>query len=162
MELRAAVTINAPAHAAWEVVGERFGQIGEWATPIIASSLEGEPSLGAIRICQVARFGPFRAGVIHEQLVDFDPAAMTLSYKSTAGLPAFVRSAVNNWSVHPDSAATCIVRTHATLELRGPVRLLSFFVTRKLQAEAARVLDELRHQVEYGRPHPRKLAAGVE
>jgi hypothetical protein len=34
MKLRAEVIINAPAEAGWKVVGERFGQICEWAKPI--------------------------------------------------------------------------------------------------------------------------------
>ena len=49
------------------------------------------------------------------------------------------------------------MRTHATLELGGPMRLLSFWLQRRLRADGARVLEELRHQIEEGRPHPRKL-----
>ena len=110
MELRAEIMINAPADAAWAVVGEGFGQIGQWAVPITASSMDGELAIGAIRTCQVASFGPFAPGVVEERLMVFDPNAMSLEYDSTAGLPAFVRSAVNRWSVHAQSEMTCLVR----------------------------------------------------
>jgi hypothetical protein len=107
MDLRAEVVIDAPAHAAWAVLGERFGQISDWAAPIETSSLR----------------------------------------------------AINRWTVHLQTGGSCLVRTHATLELRGPLRLLHFLLKRRLQADGARVLEELRYQIEYGRPHPRKLTA---
>ncbi len=158
VDLRAEVVIDAPAAAAWAVLGERFGQIGEWAAPITSSSVDGELTVGAIRTCQFSGFGPFKPGAIRERLFEFDPRAMTLAYESVEGMPSFVKMARNRWTVEPRSAASCLVRTHATLELQGPLRLLQFVVARRLQADGARVLDELRYQVEYGRPHPRKLA----
>ena len=158
VDLRAEVVIDAPAAAAWAVLGERFGQIGEWAAPITSSGVDGELTVGAIRTCQFSGFGPFKPGVIRERLIEFDTPSMTLAYESVEGMPSFVKSARNRWTVEPRSAASCVVRTHATLELRGPLRLLQFVVARRLQADGARVLDELRYQVEHGRPHPRKLA----
>jgi hypothetical protein len=158
VDLRADIVIDAPAAAAWAVLGERFGQIGDWATPITNSYVDGELTVGAVRTCQFSGFGPFKPGAIQERLVEFDPGAMTLAYESVEGIPSFVKSARNRWTIEPRSAASCLVRTHATLELQGPLRLLQFVVAHRLQADGARVLDELRYQVEHGRPHPRKLA----
>jgi hypothetical protein len=56
MELRANVMIDAPAAAAWAVLGERFGDIGEWATPITASALDHALGSGSVRTCHVAGF----------------------------------------------------------------------------------------------------------
>jgi hypothetical protein len=64
MEMRAELVINAPAEDAWVVVGERFGDIGEWASAITESVMDGPPAVGRVRTCQVARFGPIAAGVI--------------------------------------------------------------------------------------------------
>ena len=111
MELRAEVVINAPAQSAWAVVGEQFGEIGQWAAPIECSSLDSPPGRGAIRTCQIIQFGPFRAGTIKERLIEFDPTAMTCTYESAEGMPAFVSKAVNTWSVHTESATRCVVRT---------------------------------------------------
>ena len=84
---------------------------------------------------------------------------MSPAYESAVGMPRFVKRAINRWTVHSQTEGSCSVRTQATLELRGPVRLLHFLLKRRLQADGARVLEELRHQVEYGCAHPRKLAA---
>ena len=73
-------------------------------------------------------------------------------------MPAFVSKAINRWSVHSESATRCVVRTHATLTLYGPIRALVILLRLKLRMEGARVLEELRYRVEHGRPHPRKLA----
>jgi hypothetical protein len=59
---------------------------------------------------------------------------MSLAYESSEGMPSFVQKAINRWSVHPETEATCLVRTHATLELRGPLRLLQFLLEGRLQA----------------------------
>jgi len=63
-------------------VGERFGRIGEWASAITESVMDGRPGVGRVRTCQVAGFGPIAAGVIQERLVDFDPEARSLSYEA--------------------------------------------------------------------------------
>jgi hypothetical protein len=81
MEIRAELVINAPAEDAWVVVGERFGQISEWASAITQSVIDGPPAAGRVRTCQVAGFGPIPAGVITERLVRFDPDARSLSYE---------------------------------------------------------------------------------
>ena len=90
------------------MLGERFGQIGEWAAPITSSSVDGELTVGAIRTCQFAGFGPFQAGTIHERLLEFEPAAMSLAYESAEWMPSFVKSAVNRWSVRLRSEASCL------------------------------------------------------
>ena len=81
MEIRAELAINAPAEDAWVVVGERFGQISEWASAITQSVIDGPPAAGRVRTCQVAGFGPIAAGVIRERLIRFDPDARSLSYE---------------------------------------------------------------------------------
>ena len=159
MEIRAEVVIDTPAHSAWALIGDQFGEIGQWAAPIVHSSLDSPPGAGAVRTCQITSFGPFRAGSIKERLLQFDPMAMTLMYESAEGMPAFVSNAINRWSVHPQTASRCVVRTHAILELRGPIRVVEALLRLQLQRNGARVLEELRYRVEHGRAHPRKLAA---
>jgi Polyketide cyclase / dehydrase and lipid transport len=95
MQLRAEVVVDAPAHAAWAVLGERFGQISEWAAPIVTSCLDGELAVGATRTCQFTGFGPFKASTIKEGVVEFDPLAMSLAYESADGMPSFVKRAIN-------------------------------------------------------------------
>ena len=112
VDLRAKVVINASAAAAWTVLGEQFGDIGQWAAPILGSWLDAEPGPGAVRTCQIAAFAPFAAGEIKERLVQFDPVTMTLVYESAAGMPSFVRYAINSWPVQPHTESRCVV-SHA-------------------------------------------------
>jgi hypothetical protein len=75
MQMRVDVPVAVPAGTAGELLGERFGQISGWATPIVTSSLDAEvPSAGVTRTCRFVRFGPFPGGVIQERLTAFDPA----------------------------------------------------------------------------------------
>ena len=96
MEIRAELAINAPAEDAWVVVGERFGQISEWASAVTGSAMDGQPAVGRVRTCQVAGFGPIPAGVITERLVRFDPDARSLSYEAAAGMPRFIAATVSH------------------------------------------------------------------
>ena len=89
MRMRAELVVNATAGDAWVVVGERFGEIGEWASAITESVMDGPPAVGHVRTCRVAGFGPIAAGVIKERLTQFDPEAKSLSYEA-AGLPWFI------------------------------------------------------------------------
>jgi Polyketide cyclase / dehydrase and lipid transport len=96
-------------------VGERFGQIGEWASAITESVMDGPPAVGRVRTCQVAGFGPIAAGVIKERLIRFDPVARSLSYEAAAGMPRFIVAAVSRWSMHAGPGSGCTIRIHATL-----------------------------------------------
>jgi hypothetical protein len=136
-----------------------FGQISQWAVPITGSCLDGTPAVGATRICQFAGFGPFKARHDKGAAGRIRFGSDVTCYASAEGMPSFVTSAINRWTVHRRTDARCLVRTHGTLALRGPLRLVQFVLERRLQADGARVLDELRYQVEHRRPHPRQLAA---
>jgi hypothetical protein len=161
MELRNTIEIDAPAPRVWETLGEQFMHIGAWASPITSSCPVGRaaPEVGSMRACTIAAFGPFNAGDIQEKLIAFDRDQMTFEYEAQKGLPRFVARAVNRWCVVRLDERRSLVRTHATLTLRGPAALLSCVLRVQMEASGARVLDELKHYVELGVPHPRKRAA---
>jgi len=118
MKMRAELVVSAPAEDTWVVVGERFGEIGEWASPITRSVMDGPPGAGRVRTCHVAGIGPVPPGVIRERLLPFDPQARSLSYKAAGGMPGFIRGTVSNWSVHPGPGRGSTVRIGATVTLR--------------------------------------------
>lgn len=161
MELRNEITINAPASAVWAALGERFMHVGEWAAPIASSCPVGDehPGAGAVRACRIDGFGPVKPGTIQERLTSFDRERMSFEYEALAGMPPFIARAVNRWSVLPLDGGRSLVKIHATLTLKGPAVLLSCLLRWQLQAGGARVAGELKHFVEHGKPHPRKLAA---
>jgi hypothetical protein len=159
MEMRAELMINAPAEDAWVVVGERFGDIGEWASAITESVMDGPPAVGQVRSCQIAGFGPIKAGVITERLIQFDPAARSLTYQAAGGMPWFIAGAVSHWSVAARPGGACTVRIHATLALRPAARPLSPVLRWRLRAGTRRTLAEFRRRVEAG--HPDQASPGT-
>ncbi|MCL2449161.1 MAG: SRPBCC family protein [Polyangiaceae bacterium] len=161
MELRSEITIEAPPERVWHALGERFMHIGEWAAPITSSCPVGpsEPGVGMSRACTITPFGPARAGVVKERLTRFDRERMVFEYEALEGLPSFVARAVNRWSVARLGEGRSVVRIHATLTLRGPMRLFGRLVEWQVRSGGARVTEELKYFVENGTPHPRKVAA---
>ena len=167
--MRAAVTVDATPDQVWEVVGERFGDVAQWATPILTSRLVSEspqaggavgqvpeqvPAEGVARVCGIGGFGPFPAGEITERLTVFDRSVRRLEYRAVRGMPPMLRSAVNRWSVHPVPGAhdRCVVRVHATLRLRWWAAPFGPVMAWQLHRGARGVLQELRRWVEGGRP----------
>ncbi len=157
--MRVEITINAPASEAWRVMGERFGDIGHWASPITASRLDGDAAVGAVRDCHIAGFGPIGAGIIKEQLTRFQPDEMTFQYDAIQGMPNFIRSATAQWTVEAIGPGACVAQTKATVSLRGLARLASPILKPRMMKDGLRVLEELKHYLEHGQPHPRKAAA---
>ena len=162
MEMTAQVRIEVPAARAWEVVGTRFGDIAAWVAPITASSLDrAVAAAGAIRTCQVSGLGPLGDMVVRERLLAFDDAGRSLMYDAVDGMPRFVRRATNRWTVEPDGASACVVRTRAVLDLVWWMRPAAPFMAARLRREGVAVLDELAHHLRTGRPHPRKAVSSA-
>lgn len=158
MELHQEIHINSPASAAWEVIGQQFGQIGRWAAPIRSSCPVGDQpaGIGSMRACTIADFGPVKAGVIKERIVEFDAKEMRLAYEAVEGLPRFFGQSVNRWSVHAVGESSCVVRIHATVRIHGLAAILEPLFRWQFRIAGARTGRELKHYVEYGEPHPRK------
>jgi len=135
MKMRAELVISAPAEDTWAVVGERFGEIGEWASPITRSAMDGPPAAGRVRTCHVAGFGPVPPGVIRERLLHFDPQARSLSYEAASGMPGFIRRAVSCWSVRQGPGEASTVRIRATVTLRPAARLLGPALRWRMRAD---------------------------
>jgi hypothetical protein len=157
VRLSSETVITASADRVWAVVGGEFGQIGRWATVIPASRPKEE--IGATdasvagRVCET---GISMFPQVEETLVAYDEAARTLSYVG-AGLPTFVAEARNRWEVRAIDDHHARVRLDATVRLRGILgQLLALPFRLWARRSGARMLDDLKHYVEHGRPSPRK------
>jgi hypothetical protein len=163
--------ITAPAAAVWEVIGPGYANIGEWATAIPASTgLPRQPTtaqhvrgahadLGldtapvAGRVCST---GLAIAPEVIETLVAYDDANRSLTYEA-AGMPSFVTTARNTWTVTPLDNDTCVVTLDAQFDTRGILGTLARWVMfAQLDRTSQHLGDDLRHFVENGRPSPRK------
>jgi len=153
--LETKIDIDAPADAAWEVLGERFGEIAEWTSSITVSSLNGELQVGGTRTCENSRgFGPFKPGIIEERLVIFDRSSMTFEYEGISGLPGMLRKAGNHWTVQEVDEDHCVVRSEAHIELKGFIRVFAPFMRLAMKSAVRKFTEELRFRVSNGYPHP--------
>src|SRR6266511_610288 len=143
------IIVAAPADAVWQVIGPGFDRIGDWATAIPASTAIPAPS--ATRVTpRVARAAVPGLGVAS------DDANRTLTYEAT-GMPGFVTTARNTWTVTPFDERHCRVTLDAQLDTRGLIGALARRLLLRLVEHTSRHLaDDLRHYVEHGTPSPRK------
>lgn len=159
MEINVEIAIDKPAAAVWKVLGEDFADIGAWSSNVVSSSMDTAPAVGAVRTAEIAATGPIKPGDARETLTSFDLAAMSLVYRATEGIPGFIKSAANAWSVHEIDADHSLVKANATMEIGGLMTLLSPLLKMQVKAVGTRYVEELKHYVETGRPHPRKAKA---
>ncbi len=148
MKINTEIQIHAPASSAWTVIGERFGEIAEWTSSLNSSSLSGELAVGTERYCDNPGWGPFPEGQTVERLTEFSPHERALTYEPTDGLPWFVTSAKNRWTVTPLGDEKCLVRSDATVELMFFLRPLGFIFTALLAGPMKTLLGELTTAIE--------------
>lgn len=162
MDMHFSIELDAPASAAWRVLGEDFGDIAGWTSSLLSSGLDRErPEVGAVRTCASPGWGPFPAGEVTEELTRFERDAMTFTYAATSGLPPFVRAAQNRWTVEPTGPERCVVHSHATLELAWWAWPMVPFVRLSTRGPLRELTEELRHRVERGCAHPRVAVAST-
>lgn len=159
IDMRTEIDLDAPASEAWQVLGEQFGAIGEWAVAIRSSSLDGDVAVGTVRTCEIGGFGPVGAGRITEELTELDADAMRFTYAARTGLPRMIQSAVNRWSVQSLGRERCRVRSHASIDVAWWALPLTPWIGWGMRLGVPRFVEELRHRVELGVAHPRKRAA---
>ena len=162
IEIKGQTVIDAPASKVWGVLAHDFANIGRWATIIpdsrpdtTVSAPEGAP-VGA-RVCSnsVPGFGDVR-----EEFLTYDEEGKRFSYKATDGLPLFIESAVNNWSVRSVGPNRSVVEARGKVQMRLiPGLFLAPFMKLQLGRSAAQVGEELKYFIEQGHPHPRKMKA---
>lgn len=151
--------INSPIERVWEVVGDDFANVGDWATPVPSSrprtdtnALPDAPVAG--RVCDVN--GPGVSSVA-ESLIRFDPENHTLTYRVDSGMPGFVSRLENNWTLTEVTTNRTRVSVRMVLEgtgLRGRLALpfLRLFIKRTLRQSRR----DLTHFLEHGEPSAAK------
>ena len=165
-QLSTHLSIDAPADQVWDLIGPGFARIGEWATSIQASTAVPTMPVPAAATTAGAVSAPVAGracatGVrlvpqVTETLVAYDPASRTLCYEAS-GLPAFIVTARNTWSVSPTGERTCHVTLSAHVQTRGLLGLLGRWALLAQVRYTSRHLEaDLRHYIKHGTPSPRK------
>lgn len=157
MEIKIETVIQKPAAAVWEVLGNQFGTAYRWASIIHHSDGEGARLAGGVceeRACDVQGMGKLR-----EKLLQFNPQELVLEYLVTEGMPFFVARGTNHWSLRPDGQNTHL-SIRATIETKGILGvLMAPMMKMQMTGMMNKMAEELKHFVETGAVHPRKLKA---
>ena len=83
------ITINKPVEEVWEVLGNQFGQISNWASLIRESKVYGDSKLNGINYS--IRETNTLKGITKQELTSFEPEKYSLSYKSISGTPPMIK-----------------------------------------------------------------------
>lgn len=154
MILENEVHVKVPASQAWQLLGEEFGQIAQWAIPITASSLNGPVQVGTTRSCEISGFGPFQASTFTEELVHFDRASQSFRYEARTGLPPLMTHAENHWQVEEAGPESCRVTSRAKLELAWWAWPVTPLLTFQIKRDSKGFMEQLRYRLEEGVPLP--------
>lgn len=117
MRIQTTHEIDAPAAAVWDLLGEKFADVSEWADSIVKSSIDRPLGKGAVRTCDLKAFGPVPAGQITEELTVFNRDDRALTFVVHTGLPGFMRFVENAWSVESIDGNHSRVMSRATFRL---------------------------------------------
>lgn len=157
MKIENEIIISRPTAAVWAIVGDQFGDAQLWASALTHTHGHGREISGQVcesRTCDVKGMGRIR-----EKLLDFDPERHTLKYEVLEGFPFFVERGVNRWTLTEEGGGTRVQST-AEITTKGLVgRLMAPMMKMQMARLMRQSLEELKHYVETGAPHPRKARA---
>ena len=148
--------IDAPLENVWQVSAQDFEHIDRWDANVKASRQSGaadngEPVGG--RVCAL-----YSGSEIVENFVEFDENHHRFVYEITKGLPGFVISARNTWTHEAISPSKTRLTMNVTMNVKG---VLGTIMQTPMKFQMGKVLrnvqEELKHFVETGKPHPRKV-----
>ncbi|MDD9979137.1 MAG: SRPBCC family protein [Boseongicola sp.] len=88
--------IDAPFDAVWDLMGERFADIGQWSDTVVKSSMDRPIGKGAIRTCEL-KPTPAASGTIKEEITLFDRDQHAFAFDIVDGLPGFMRKVNSHW-----------------------------------------------------------------
>lgn len=157
MKITTEIIINKPALTVWEIVGNQFGSAHIWASAL--THTEGSGRKVAEQVCEDRTCDIKGMGHIHEKLLDFDPKRLTLKYEVIDGFPFFVERGVNRWTLTQEGSSTRL-QSVAEITTQGLIGMLMAPLMKiQMTGLMHRLLEDLKHYVETGTPHPRKVKA---
>ena len=155
------IAIDAPIEKVWAVLAVDFGGIGKWASGVNHSEGvgQGEGLEGATcseRACKINAIGFSNA---KERIIKFDAENHILAYTIYEGVPGFVKNFVNQWTLEQRGAGT-LVTARSTMRATGLMGwMMKGFMRSSTEGVLRKMGEELKHYVEKGEPHPRKVEA---
>lgn len=150
--------IQATPAQVWEVIGTGFPDADRWASAVYHSeartggaSITGASFTG--RTCETS------IGPAQETILRYDEEAGVIAYGAQAEkMPGFVRGLTAAWRILSAGNGQVEVEMKLTVDLAPPFNLIMPPMMRlQMGPLVTKTLQELKHYIEHGTPHPRKL-----
>ena len=156
MEIITKLTIEKNANDVWQVMGNQFDQIHIWASFFKDSKASGEKKFDEIDFS--ARETIVEGGENTHSLDVFDSKNHTLSYTVTAGAPPFADKAQAEWVLESTNEVSCTAIITVNMELKEMIpEEKAAEVKHWLSMSSKEMLEELKHYLETGKLHSRKV-----
>jgi len=143
MKIRTSVDLDVPASAAWQVLGEQFGDIGVWFSAVKKSSIDRPVGVGAVRTCDIKAVGPVKEGQVVEELTHFDRDSRSLTFVIRSGVPGFMKLVENAWTVEELGDNRARASSVVTIKLAWWAVLMSPMIRMQLGRTIRSSLQEL-------------------
>ena len=155
MDIIKKITIDKPVEEVWEVLGNQFGEVSNWASIISDSKVYGESKVNGVDFS--IRETNTSKGITKQEITSFNPENHSLSYKSISGTPPIIKEVRANWSLTNKGSNTTSLVMDFTADMKGLGFILAPLVKKKLGKIGDDLLEELKYYVENGKQHPRKI-----
>lgn len=158
MQLTSTHEINATADAVWDVMGERFADIGEWSDTVIASSLDGPLQEGAVRTCEL-KPTPAASGTIKERITKFDRAGKSFAFDIVDGLPGFMRRVNSEWTIRSLGGPRTQAVNTLTIEVAWWMRPMLPMIRKQFAQTIKSFIPQIEAAAKPGMGHVETMAA---
>jgi len=163
MDIHMEKEINASADKVWNILAHQFAEIGEWADGVkwsraLEASEVPEDFVVAPQAPVPGRVTPNPFGDLKEILTRFSDVEREFTFE-VSGLPKAVAHTQNTTRVIETGADTCLVTFDVQMVLRGPLKLLSPILRRRLKTSGfgpAGALEALKPYAETGQISEKK------
>lgn len=155
MEIKKEIIINESVEKVWDLLGNQYADAYKWARGLNYSNGYGEPQFNGAscnnRTCEVSGFG-----TIEEEIRMFDPKDHILTYEVKKGLPGFINTAVNTWSLTKVGTNTR-VNMHMKMATQGfKGMIMGPLMKMQLNKLVAGAMEDLKIYLETGKPSIQK------
>ena len=153
------IMINASIDKVWQVLAEDFAEIGKWSSDVDYSEGSGEGINGSKcleRACKISAVGFSNT---KERILQYD-RNQAIRYSLYDGLPGFVTNAENTWTFREVNSNVTRITGQTEMQVKGIMGFLFRGMMKKnLDRVLAEMAEEVKHYIETGKPHPKKIKA---
>ncbi len=166
MKVQRKITIEKPAKAVWSVLAEDFDKAGEWMSAVVSSSekKDGETIEGAEMVGRYCNLTESDNGPIADETITcFDPENMKLGIHvvpRNGKIPIEQNNATYTLTAIDENSTEVVMDSDLNLKTAG--KLLYPVLKAGLNKGFQEQLEELKHYVETGEVHPRKLKRSLK